>query len=82
MTPIEKLQQEAESLYQSDPEKNYLYNQAQVVGAQRAAHVACAEKYTAIIEQKDKEIERLQNALAKALEWLNDIWRIVNKSRR
>lgn len=49
---------------------------------EKAAHVACAEKYTAIIEQKDKEIERLQNALAKALEWLNDIWRIVNKSRR
>lgn len=89
MTPTEKLQAEAEQLYPDFPNKldhngfPYRdYTVEEVRNFQRAAHVACAEKYTAIIGEKDKEIERLQNALAKALEWLNDIWRIVNKSRR
>lgn len=69
MTPTEKLQQEAEQLYPSDSARNYSYSSADMVLAQRAAHVACAEKYTAIIEQKDKEIERLQRFVFNVRDW-------------
>lgn len=61
MTP-EQLQAEAEQLYPTWPFGKK--SRARLMNEQlQAAHVACAEKYTAIIEQKDKEIERLLQAL-------------------
>ena len=64
MTSTEKLQAEAEQLYPL-PYANFAacWGSRDIAEFKRAAHLACAEKYTAIIEQKDKEIERLRDAL-------------------
>lgn len=79
MTPQEKLQQEAEQLYPDvDETRDYLsddYRINEVKKFQRAAHVACAEKYTTLLQkqslihhraivEKNKEIERLRNELS------------------
>lgn len=66
MTP-EKLQAEAEQLYPY-PENSEAWWLA-IIDVKRAAHLACAEKYTAIIEQKDKEIERLQRFVFNVRDW-------------
>lgn len=81
MTPTEKLQQEAEQLYPY-PESSEAWWLA-IIDVKRAAHVACAEKYTAIIEghieacnvlakaceEKDKEIERLRRFVFDVRDW-------------
>lgn len=75
----EKLQAEAEQLYPL-PYANFAacWGSRDIAEFKRAAHVACAEKYTAIIEghieacnvlakaceEKDKEIERLRSQLS------------------
>lgn len=60
MTP-EKLQAEAEQLYPY-PKSSEPWWLA-IIDVKRAAHIACAEKYTAIIGEKDKEIERLRELI-------------------
>lgn len=58
MTPTEKLQAEAEQLYPYP--KNSEPWWLAIIDVKRAAHVACAEKYTAIIDQlKQKHEERI-----------------------
>lgn len=81
MTPTEKLQAEAEQLYPDFPNKldhngfPYRdYSVEEVRNFQRAAHVACAEKYTTLLQkqslihhraivEKNKEIERLRELI-------------------
>lgn len=73
MTPTEKLQAEAEQLYPYDASIETGTSEwgidQEITDMQRAAHLACAEKYTAIIEQKDKEIERLQRFVFNVRDW-------------
>lgn len=61
MTPTEKLQAEAEQLYPYTDKLIYAeWRTDEVIDRERAAHLACAEKYTAIIDQlKQKHEERI-----------------------
>lgn len=72
MTPTEKLQAEAEQLYPY-PESSEAWWLA-IIDEKRAAHIACAEKYTTLLQkqslihhraivEKNKEIERLRELI-------------------